>query len=212
VPRDLEGVRLLVTAGPTHEAIDPVRYIANSSSGKMGYAIATAAAARGADVTLVSGPVSLAAPAGVRVVSVVSASQMRDAAVDAFHDCDAAICAAAVSDYTPAEPADHKLKKSSEPLSSISLVETADILAELCSARGDRPVVGFDAERKLRSKGASMIVANDVSRDDSSFGSDTDRVALVSADGVEEFPCLPKAEVASRILDRLSPMIRVAQK
>jgi phosphopantothenoylcysteine decarboxylase/phosphopantothenate--cysteine ligase len=221
VTRDLEGVRLLVTAGPTHEAIDPVRYIANSSSGKMGYAIATAAAARGADVTLVSGPVSLAAPASVRVVSVVSASQMRDAAVDAFHDCDAAICAAAVSDYTPAEPADHKLKKSSEPLSSISLVETADILAELCSVRGGRPVVGFaaettdllqNAERKLRSKGASMIVANDVSRDDSTFGSDTDRVAFVSADGVEEFPCLPKAEVASRILDRLSPMIRVAQK
>jgi phosphopantothenoylcysteine decarboxylase/phosphopantothenate--cysteine ligase len=221
VPRDLDGIRLLVTAGPTHEAIDPVRYIANSSSGKMGYAIAAAAASRGADVTLVSGPVSLAAPAGVRVVPVVSANQMREAAVAAFRDCDAAVCAAAVSDYTPADPADHKLKKASEPLSSIRLVETADILAELCSVRGGRPVVGFaaettdllqNAERKLRTKGASMIVANDVSRDDSTFGSDTDRVVLVSANGVEQLPCLPKAEVAGRILDRLAPMIRVARR
>jgi phosphopantothenoylcysteine decarboxylase/phosphopantothenate--cysteine ligase len=220
-PRDLDGVRLLVTAGPTHEAIDPVRYIANSSSGKMGYAIAAAAASRGADVTLVSGPVSLAAPAGVRVVPIVSANQMREAAFAAFRDCDAAVCAAAVSDYAPADPADHKLKKASEPLSSIRLVETADILAELCSVRGGRPVVGFaaettdllqNAEHKLRSKGASMIVANDVSRDDSTFGSDTDRVALVSANGVEQLPCLPKAEVAGRILDRLAPMIRVARR
>ena len=145
-PRDLVGLRVLVDAGPTHEAIDPVRYIANRSTGKMGYAIAAAAARRGAEVTLVSGPTSLATPAGVRRIDVESAAQMHDAMLAAFDAADVAICSAAVADYTPAAPADHKLKKSREHLDAIRLTETADILADLCAAKGDRLVVGFAAE------------------------------------------------------------------
>ena len=161
-PRDLAGIRLLVNAGPTHEAIDPVRYIANRSTGKMGFAIAAAAARRGAEVTLVAGPVTLATPAGVRRINVESAAQMRDAMLAAFADADAAICSAAVADYAPAAPADHKLKKSREHLNAIPLAETADILAELCAEKGSRVVVGFAAEtddliahatEKLRRKG-----------------------------------------------------------
>ena len=144
---DLAGRSIVVTAGPTHEAIDPVRYIANASTGKMGYAIAARAAARGARVTLVSGPTSLQTPVGVRLVSVVSAAQMYDATTVAFGEADAAICAAAVADYTPANPADHKLKKAEERLTSIELVETRDILAALCSSRAaNQVVVGFAAE------------------------------------------------------------------
>lgn len=212
VPHDLAGVRLLVNAGPTHEAIDPVRYIANRSTGKMGYAIAAAAARRGADVTLVSGPTSLSAPAGVRRVDVESAAQMHDAMLSAFADADAAICSAAVADYTPAAPADHKLKKSREHLESIELTETADILADLCAVKGGRVVVGFAAEtddllahatEKLRRKGADLIVANDVSRPESTFGADTNRVALVSAAGVEQLETMPLSDVANAILDRV---------
>ena len=211
-PRDLAGIRLLVNAGPTHEAIDPVRYIANRSTGKMGFAIAAAAARRGAEVTLVAGPVTLATPAGVRRINVESAAQMRDAMLAAFADADAAICSAAVADYAPAAPADHKLKKSREHLNAIPLAETADILAELCAEKGSRVVVGFAAEtddliahatEKLRRKGADLIVANDVSRPESTFGADTNRVALVSATGVEQLETLPLPAVADAILDKL---------
>ena len=209
-PRDLERLRLLVNAGPTHEAIDPVRYIANRSTGKMGYAIATAAARRGAEVTLVSGPTSLPTPAGVRRVDVESAAQMHDAMLVEFEDADVAICSAAVADYTPATPADHKLKKSHEHLDAIELTETADILADLCSCKGPRVVVGFAAEtddllvharEKLERKGADLIVANDVSRPESTFGADTNRVALVGAGGVEQLDTMPLADVANAILD-----------
>ncbi len=215
----MSGLRVLVTAGPTHEAIDPVRYIANASSGKMGYAIASECARRGAEVTLVSGPVSLPAPAGVTRVDVVSAADMRDASVVAFADADVAICAAAVADYTPAHPADHKLKKGRERLDLIELIETSDILAELSATKDaggkHRLVVGFAAETndladnaraKLERKGCDLIVANDVSRADSGFGSDTNRVTFVFADGVEELPTLSKEEVAVRLLDRIVAM------
>ena len=214
-PRDLAGLRVLVNAGPTHEAIDPVRYIANRSTGKMGFALAEAAARRGAEVTLVSGPCALATPAGVSRVDVESAAQMHDAMVAAFEDADAAICSAAVADYTPAAPADHKLKKSAEHLDAIALVETADILADLCARKGERVVVGFAAEtndllahasEKLARKGADLIVANDVSRPESTFGADTNRVALVSAGGVEQLETLPLADVADAILDRLAAL------
>lgn len=214
--RPLAGRRVLVTAGPTHEAIDPVRYIANASSGKMGFAIAREAARRGARVTLVAGPCELPTPAGVDRVDVVSARQMHDAALSSFSDADVAICAAAVADYTPAEPADHKLKKAHEHLDSIRLVETADILAELSAAKGARKVVGFAAEThdlmanaqaKLARKGCDMIVANDVSRADSTFGSDTDRVAFVYADHVEQLDTLPLASVASELLDRVGALL-----
>lgn len=208
--RDLAGLRVLVNAGPTHEAIDPVRYIANRSTGKMGFAIAAAAARRGAAVTLVAGPVTLATPAGVRRVDVESASEMRDATLAEFERADVAICSAAVADYTPAAPADHKLKKSREHLDAIELTETADILAELCAAKGGRMVVGFaaetddliaHAEEKLRRKGADLIVANDVSRPESTFGADTNRVALVSAGGTKQLETMPLADVADAILD-----------
>ena len=215
-PRDLAGLRVLVNAGPTHEAIDPVRYIANRSTGKMGYAIAEAAARRGAEVTLVSGPTSLPTPAGVRRVDVESAAQMHDAMLAEFAAADAAICSAAVADYAPAAPADHKLKKSREHLDAIALTETADILADLCAAKGERTVVGFAAEtddllaharEKLAHKGADLIVANDVSRPESTFGADTNRVALVSADGVEQLETMPLADVANAILDAVLRMV-----
>ncbi len=212
----LSARHIVVTAGPTHEAIDPVRYIANSSSGKMGYAIAKAAARRGAEVTLISGPVSLPTPRGVRRVDVVSAAQMHDATLAAFADADVAICAAAVADYTPVRVADHKLKKSKERLDVIELTETADILAELCAKKRDggrrRMVVGFAAETndlivnaraKLERKECDLIVANDVSRVDSGFGADTNRVTFVSAAGEEELPTLTKLEVAERLLDTI---------
>lgn len=214
--QDLAGRRVLVNAGPTHEAIDPVRYIANASTGKMGYAIAAEAHARGAEVTLVSGPCALDAPAGVRRVDVVSAAEMRDACLEAFSEADAAVCSAAVADYTPARPADHKLKKSAEPLRAVELTQTADVLAELCAEKGDRVVVGFAAEtedliaharEKLARKGADLIVANDVSRADSTFGADTSRVALVSAEGVEQHETRPLPEVAALVCDRLAALL-----
>lgn len=212
----LTGRRILVSAGPTHEAIDPVRYIANASSGKMGYAIARAALDAGAEVALVSGPVALEAPEGVELVRVTSAAEMLDACIEAFDGADAAVLAAAVADFTPAHPKDRKIKKSEDGLPVIELVETADILATLCAGKGDRVVVGFAAETndlvahaqaKLESKGADLIVANDVSRKDSTFGSDTDRVTLLSKEEVEELPLLPKAEVAQRLMERIARLL-----
>ena len=215
--KDLQMTRLLVTAGPTHEAIDPVRYIANASTGKMGYAIAAAAARRGAQVTLVSGPTALDVPEGVVRMDVVSAREMYEAAMAAFPGCDAAICTAAVADYTPATPANHKLKKAREHLNSIELVETEDILASLCAQKGGRVVVGFAAETddllanaqsKLVRKGADLIVANDVSRTDSTFGADTSRIALVSPSGVAQRETRPLAEVANDVLDATRDLLR----
>ena len=218
---ELSGVAVLVSAGPTHEAIDPVRYIANASSGKMGFAVAEQAALAGAQVTLVAGPVSLPTPAGVRRVDVVSAHEMHEAMCDAFPDADICICAAAVADYTPRDPADHKLKKAHEHLDVIHLKETADILKELCARKGEggrrRIVCGFAAETndliehataKLTRKGADLIVANDVSRTDSGFGSDTNRVTLITPDGIETLETLPKDVVADRLLTRLASMLR----
>lgn len=216
-PKDLAGARLLVNAGPTHEAIDPVRYIANRSTGKMGFAIAAAALARGAEVTLVTGPVALAAPAGARRVDVTSAAEMRDACARAFEGADAAVLSAAVADYTPVRPADHKLKKSREHLDAIELTETADILAELCAVKGERVVAGFAAEtdellaharEKLRRKGADLIVANDVSRPESTFGADTNRVALVSEAGTKQLETMPLPQVADAILDAVRDLLR----
>ena len=145
-PQDLAGKTIVINAGPTREAIDPVRFIANASTGKMGYAIATEALVRGAKVRLVSGPVSIEAPAGAEVIPVVSAAQMLEASLEAFEGADAAICTAAVADYTPKRKADHKLKKSVERLDIIELVETEDILAALSARKGERVVIGFAAE------------------------------------------------------------------
>lgn len=215
-PQDLAGKTIVINAGPTREAIDPVRFIANASTGKMGYAIATEALARGAKVRLVSGPVSIEAPAGAEVIPVVSAAQMLEASLEAFEGADAAICTAAVADYTPKRKADHKLKKSVERLNIIELVETEDILAALSARKGERVVIGFAAETndliayaraKLARKGCDLIVANDVSRKDSTFGADTSKISFVSADGVEELETMPLPEVARAIIDRLAHLL-----
>ena len=215
-PQDLAGKTIVINAGPTREAIDPVRFIANASTGKMGYAIATEALARGAKVRLVSGPVSIEAPAGAEVIPVVSAAQMLEASLEAFEGADAAICTAAVADYTPKRKADHKLKKSVERLDIIELVETEDILAALSARKGKRVVIGFAAETndlisyaqaKLARKGCDLIVANDVSRKDSTFGADTSKISFVSADGVEELETMPLPEVARAIIDRLAHLL-----
>ena len=215
VERDLAGLTIAITAGPTHEAVDPVRFVANASTGKMGFALATMARVRGAAVRLVAGPCGLPTPSGALRRDVTSAAEMHEAALAAFEGADAAICCAAVADYTPARPADHKLKKGRERLDAIELVETADILADLCARKGGRVVVGFAAEtddliahatEKLRRKGADLIVANDVSRPESTFGADTNRVALVAAGGVEQLETMPLPAVADAILDRVSAL------
>lgn len=213
--RDLEGMHVLVTAGPTEEPIDPVRFITNRSSGKMGYAVAEAAAARGAKVTLVSGPVALDAPAGVDRVPVRTACEMLQSASDPFERCDIAVFTAAVADMRPAAPVDHKLKKSSSDdadlLSRIELVENPDILATLAAQKHDgQVVIGFAAEtddvvanaqRKLASKHADLIVANRVG-EGVAFGTDDNQATFVLADESVELPLMPKRELADRILDQ----------
>jgi phosphopantothenoylcysteine decarboxylase/phosphopantothenate--cysteine ligase len=211
--RDLDGMPVLVTAGPTWEAIDPARYVGNRSTGKMGFAVARAAALRGAKVTLVAGPTSLATPPGVERVDVESAAEMREATL-ARADAQAVIVkAAAVADYRPASPASQKLKKAALGESpSLPLVANPDILAELGARPRRALLVGFAAEtenveenaqKKLRDKRCDLVVANDVSEAGSGFGTDTNRVLLVSAGGVERLPRLSKAEVADRIWDRV---------
>lgn len=212
----LAGKSVVITAGPTHEPIDPVRYLSNASSGKMGYALAQAAAAHGAEVTLVSGPVSQPKPTGVKLVGVTTAAEMLAATQEAFESADAAILAAAVSDYRPAKSSDHKLKKAAEPLEALELVENEDILATISATRGGRVVIGFAAEtndvtdnarKKLEHKGCDLIVANDVSRADSTFGADTDLVTLVGDKYEEELPLMSKPEVAEAIIERLVTML-----
>ncbi|CAN5231119.1 bifunctional phosphopantothenoylcysteine decarboxylase/phosphopantothenate--cysteine ligase CoaBC [soil metagenome] len=211
--RALAGRRVIVTAGPTVEAIDPVRVISNRSSGKMGYAVAAAAVAAGADVTLISGPTALAAPAGARHVAIESANELRDAVLALLPDADAIFMAAAVSDYRPAEASRAKLKKKGPGSDLVlRLVENEDVLEAGVAARRDGTrVVGFKAEtgdpvpeaaRILREKGLDVVVANDVS--DGVFGADTDRVTFVSADGCAALPVLPKAEVARRLVEKIA--------
>lgn len=210
--RELAGERVLITAGPTFEPIDPVRFIGNRSSGKMGIALAEAARDLGADeVTLVLGPTAIAAPSGVRVVPVETASQMHDAARAAFERATLAVCAAAVSDYRPAASAQHKLKKEDGLLEDIPVVPTVDILAALAREKGPRRVIGFAAETddllaharaKLARKGCDALVANDVTRPDSGFGSDTNKAWWIDAQGEEELPTLTKRALAEEILTR----------
>lgn len=210
--RDLEGKRVMITAGPTVEPIDPVRYISNHSSGKTGYAIAKAAALRGARVTLVSGPVALPEPEGVSVVHVKTALEMMAAAEDAFEDADIALFAAAVADMRPEHAADRKLKKgvSDADLGTIKLVENPDILATLGARKTRQVVVGFAAETndvvtnaqaKLRKKHADLIVGNKVG-EGLAFGTDDNSVYFVDEEEVEELPSMPKTKLADIILDR----------
>lgn len=214
-PHDLTGMRLVVSAGPTRERWDAVRYLTNRSSGKMGYALAAAAAARGAEVTLVSGPADLPDPPGLRTVRVESAAEMREAVLAAWKEAHAGIMAAAVSDYRPARASAHKQKKKEGPL-TLKLERTADILAEMGKAKGKRLVVGFAAETedltknakdKLRRKGLDLIVANLVAGEEDAMGADSATAILIRAGGKEEhFPRLRKEALASAILDRLAEM------
>jgi phosphopantothenoylcysteine decarboxylase/phosphopantothenate--cysteine ligase len=208
---DLARKKVVVSAGGTHEAIDPVRFVGNESSGKMGFAIAEAARDRGADVTLVTGPVALPDPYGIQVMRVKSASQMRDAVLPALRDAAILVMAAAVADYQPAEPIGQKIKREGSEGLTLSLARTPDILAEVGRPAG-LIKIGFAAEsrdllqnaaEKLESKGLDLIVANDITATDAGFGSDDNRVVILGRDGgQEELPLMPKYDVASRILDR----------
>ncbi len=209
-PQDLAGERIVVSAGPTQEPIEPVRYLSNRSSGKMGYALARVARRRGAEVTLVSGPTALPPPAGVRLVAVGSAREMARAIEEAFAKATVVIMTAAVADYRPRRPAARKLKKSAAAL-TLDLERNPDILSGLARRKGRRLLVGFAAEthdvvlearRKLRDKRCDLIVANDVTAPGAGFGSETNQVRLVDAGGRDDaLPVLPKEEVAERILD-----------
>lgn len=215
-PQDLAGQRLLVTAGPTHEDLDPVRFLTNRSSGKMGYALARVAWRRGASVTLVSGPTTLPDPYGVEVLRVRSAREMLEAVVNRFPSSDALLMAAAVSDYRPEQVSPQKIKRQEER-HQFRLVRNPDILAAVAALKKHQLVVGFAAEtgnlvaearRKLAEKNLDLIVANDVSQPDSGFAVDTNEVILVGPDGfLEKLPLLTKEEVAERILDWLAGKI-----
>jgi len=210
--RDFETETVLVTAGPTCEDLDPVRFLSNRSSGKMGYAIAQAAARRGAKVILVSGPTALPAPDGVQFVSVRSAEEMQQAVLAAFPSCTVAIFAAAVADYRPAARHSQKMKRSKASL-AIELEPTPDILAGAARHKGDRLIAGFAAEttglaenarKKLAAKNADLIVANDITAQGAGFDLDTNIVTLFSRDNRETpLPLMPKSEAAQRILDEL---------
>ncbi|PIE71033.1 MAG: bifunctional phosphopantothenoylcysteine decarboxylase/phosphopantothenate--cysteine ligase CoaBC [Deltaproteobacteria bacterium] len=211
-PKDFQGKKVLITAGPTREAIDPVRYISNHSSGKMGYALAGAAEYRGADVTLVSGPTAEALPPHVKRVDVESAREMYDAVFDHLSHADVLIKVAAVADYRPAEVAEHKLKKSDEDR-VLTLKKNPDILKSAGTAKAGPFLVGFAAEtrnlktyatKKIREKNLDMIVGNLVNAPGSGFGSDTNTVTLFYKDGTEEaLPNLSKQAVAHALLDRI---------
>ncbi len=211
----LAGRTVVVTAGPTLEPIDPVRFVSNRSSGKMGYAIAQAARDAGAEVTLVTGPVALQAPAGVRVVPIETAADLRDAVLAELPRADAVVMAAAVADYRPADATDRKIKKKDAGAElTLRMVQTSDVLSAVVAARrAGTVVVGFKAEtgdataeaaRMLRDKRLDLVVANDIAEAGSVFGADTDRVTFVSADGAEPLPLLPKSEVARRLVAKLA--------
>lgn len=214
-PKDLAGEKILVTAGPTREEIDPVRFISNYSSGKMGYAIARAARRRGAEVTLVSGPTSLDEPYGIAVTQVISACGMRDAVLAIAPGSSIIIKAAAVADYRPALRADTKIKKTAAP-KALELIRNPDILEELGKDKGERLLIGFAAEtddllqnaaKKLAGKNLDMVVANDISKAGAGFNVDTNIVKLLFKGGrVEELPIMGKEELADVILDRVVEM------
>ena len=215
----LRGQKILVSAGPTYEDLDPVRYIGNRSSGRMGYAIAAEAARRGADVVLVTGPTSIDAPAVREVVRVRSAAEMHEAVLSRAGAMQVVVMAAAVADYTPADPAEQKVAKTGDRL-TLELKKTPDILGDLGRrrlAQGEGPVlVGFAAETenvvasataKRERKHADLIVANDVSRKDAGFDVDTNAVTIVGPDGAEPLPLQAKSRVAAEILDRVEKLL-----
>jgi phosphopantothenoylcysteine decarboxylase/phosphopantothenate--cysteine ligase len=220
----LRGRRILVTAGPTYEDFDPVRFIGNRSSGRMGFAVAAEAVRRGAAVTLVAGPANIEAPAVAELVRVRRAAEMHHEVMARAGDMDVVVMAAAVADYTPADPASQKVQKGGETL-TLTLRATPDILAELGTWRGASGggplLVGFAAETndvvaharaKREKKRVDLIVANDVSRTDSGFDVETNAVTIVGAEMTESLPLLPKSQVASEILDRVERLIAAPRR
>lgn len=213
---NLSGHTVMVTAGPTREAIDPVRYISNRSSGKMGYAIAEAAKNLGARVVLITGPTSLTIPRGIEAINVITAEEMLDAVMNRLSDSTVLIMTAAVSDFRPAEKAISKIKKG-EGI-NLKLIKTPDILEEVSKKKGNQFVVGFAAEtedliknakEKLRTKHLDMVVANDVSLPGAGFEKDTNIVTLIDREGnIVEYPEMPKSDVAKRILDHVISKIK----
>jgi len=216
---DLHGKKILVTAGPTHEAIDPVRFVGNRSSGKMGFAIANAAAQRGAEVTLISGPVSLATPRNVRRVDVESARDMHNAVMKHFPKVDAVVMAAAVADFSPAAPSAQKIKKEKLKSDSFSLVlrRTKDILQALGVKKSGAVLVGFaletehglaSAKTKLKQKNLDLVVLNKPLQEGAGIGKDTNIVTLISKNGkVEKLPKMAKFDVANEILNRVKKIL-----
>jgi phosphopantothenoylcysteine decarboxylase/phosphopantothenate--cysteine ligase len=215
---DLEGLKVLVTAGPTVEHIDPVRIVTNRSTGKMGYALARAARRRGADVTLVSGPTYLDPPRGVQLIKVRTAEEMREAVLAHYRQKDVVIKAAAVSDYRPLRKAKEKEKKRNDAI-GLEMIPTPDILAELGKKKGKTTLVGFAAEttdhranavHKIKRKNLDLIVMNDVSGEDRGFAADSNQVWMIDRDGGEEaVPLMSKEGVADRILDKIRGLRQV---
>jgi len=217
---DLKGVKILVTAGGTREPIDPIRYIGNKSSGKMGYALAEAALGRGADVILISAPSALPVSGKLQLISVGTCTEMQEAVLEKFEEADVVIKAAAVSDFRPASTSKEKIKKTDKL--TLELVGTPDILAGLGKKKRERILVGFAAESeniianakaKLKSKHLDMIVANDISREDIGIGKELNQVAIIDGSGtIEALPVMSKKEIAEKILDRLVALIRKKQE
>ncbi len=221
-PKDLKGEKFLVTAGPTQEPIDPVRFITNPSSGKMGYALAKVARRRGAEVTLITGPTVLSVPhKDIQLVYVRTAEEMRRAVLDHFDECSVVIKAAAVSDYRPKISSQRKLKKSETP-TSLELERTVDILKEVGKRKGDRILIGFAAEtenlisnatEKLREKNLDLIVVNDVTKAGAGFGVDTNQVKILFPSGeVKDLPLMSKEEVSEIILNEIVHLLKQRDK
>ena len=219
--RDWQGHRILVSAGPTQEPIDPVRFISNRSSGKMGYALAEAAQARGAQVVLVTGPTALPLPKGVEVVSVATAEEMTQALSIRLAWSSAVIMAAAVADFRPKYPASQKMKKQGLSDQTLDLERTTDILASLSAQRTTQLIVGFAAETcdliaqakdKLMAKGLDLIVANDVTTEGAGFGSEQNAATLIDREGaITELPLMPKRALADAILNRAHELLRTRE-
>lgn len=219
--KDMAGLKVLVTAGPTVEKIDPVRYITNHSSGKMGYAVAEIASKRGADVTLVSGPVHIESPAFVKTVNIQSADDMYNAVMDNLSDCDILVKAAAVADYTVPDVSDEKIKKKDDDL-SLALSRTKDILKAVGERKTDRQIVcGFSMEtsnlienstKKLVSKNCDMIVANNLKDDGAGFGVDTNKVTIITENNADSLDVMTKKETAEKILDAALSLLKSKRK
>lgn len=215
--KDMAGLKVLVTAGPTVEKIDPVRYITNHSSGKMGYAVAEIASKRGADVTLISGPVHIEPPAFVKIVNIQSADDMYNAVMDNLSDCDILVKAAAVADYTVPDVSDEKIKKKDDDL-SLALSRTKDILKAVGERKTDRQIIcGFSMEtsnlienskKKLVSKNCDMIIANNLKDDGAGFGVDTNKVTIITENNADSLDVMTKKETAEKILDAALSLLK----